>query len=102
MTDTTAIDRLEVLPPLGSFIADLLAIDAADDGMAMTAITVAMPVELDILAGGGRVLALGGAPPTQAIETSVLPVFHQLRVTLVADGFDDDPEAGEGDHASES
>jgi len=95
MTAVPALDRLDPLPPLGRFVADLLALEPADGSMQMTAITVAMPVELDVLSGGGRVLALGASPPTQAIETSVLPVFHQLRVTLVADGFDDEPEPSE-------
>ena len=90
MIAPSTIDQLDPLPPLGNFLANLLALEPEDGNIRMTAITVSMPVEFDILAGGGQVLALGASPPTQAIETSVLPVFHQLRVTLVADGSDDE------------
>jgi hypothetical protein len=86
------IDRLDPLPPLGSFIADILALDAADDGAAIASMTIAMPIELDVTNGGGAVLALGASPPTQQIETTILPVFHHLQFTLVADDITEDEE----------
>lgn len=87
------IDRLDPLPPLGSFIADILALDEENDGAAIASMTIAMPIELDVTNGGGTVLALGAAPPTQQIETTILPVFHHLRVTLAADDFTEDEES---------
>ncbi len=84
------IDGLEPLPALGRFVADLLSLDADDDGGHVSALTIAMPVELDTLAVGDRVVALGAAPPTQHIATSVLPVFHGLRLTLMADATEGD------------
>ncbi len=90
------IDGLDTLPPLGRFVASLLALDADNNDAAhITALTITMPVEFDIFTPGGRVLALGAAPPTQRIETSVLPVFHRLSVTLVADEMEgEDADAG--------
>ncbi len=89
------IDGLDPLPALGRFVADLLSLDPDEDGGHVAALTIAMPVELDALALGDRVLALGASPPTQRIATSVLPVFHGLRITLMADeteGDDADPD----------
>lgn len=89
------IDGLDPLPALGRFVADLLSIDADEDGGHVSALTIAMPIELDTLVIGDRILSLGAAPPTQRIATSVLPVFHGLRITLMADateGDDADPD----------
>lgn len=91
------IDRLDPLPPLGRFMADILALDDADDGLAIASMTIAMPIELDLTHDRGLVLAIGGAPPTQQIETTVLPVFHHLQFTLMADpplAEEEDDDAG--------
>ena len=73
------------------------ALEPDEGSIWMVEIAIATPVELDVLAGGEQVLALGASPPTQSIETSVLPVFHQLRVTLVCD----EPEEEEAGDASD-
>lgn len=93
------IDGLDPLPPLGRFIADLMALepDAAEQGAMIERLTVEMPIEIDLLAGGDAVLACGASPPTQRIETSILPIFHRLRVTLAAE-----PEASELEEADDA
>ncbi|NIJ21102.1 hypothetical protein FHS95_002805 [Sphingomonas naasensis] len=78
------IDRLDPLPPLGAFVGELMDLVDPSDPAGLERITVDMPIECDLLSGGGAVLALGASPPTQRIETSLLPVFHRLRVTLAA------------------
>ena len=84
------IDGLHPLPALGRFMADLLSLDPDNDGGHVSALTITMPVELDVLALGNQVVALGAAPPTQHIATTVLPVFHDLRLTLMADATEGD------------
>jgi len=93
------IDGLDPLPPLGRFVADLLMIEAdmPGQGALVEQLTVEMPVEIDLLAGGGTVLACGASPPTQRIETSILPVFHRLRVTLAATTLADEEADDAGD-----
>ncbi len=44
-----------------------------------------LPVELDVeLDEEGRLVA-GMAPPTQQVETSFMPVFHQIKLTIARD-----------------
>lgn len=45
-------------------------------------LTFDLPVELDPWYEGGLVTSLGASPPTQIVSTTVMPVFHRLRVTL--------------------
>lgn len=78
------IDRLDPLPPLGAFVGELMDVIDPADPAGLARITVDMPIECDLLTGGEAVLAFGASPPTQRIETSLLPVFHRLRVTLAA------------------
>ena len=50
---------------------------------AVEAMKVDIPIAMDVhVDDEGRVL-LGSAPPTQHIETSVMPVFHRLKVRVV-------------------
>ena len=48
-------------------------------------IEVETPIELDLRASGDGVAALGTAPPVYRTETTIMPVFHTLRMTLVPD-----------------
>ncbi len=50
------------------------------------------PIELRIERGESG-LRLTTAPPTQHIETTILPVWHQLRVTVVRNAEDDEVDA---------
>ncbi|WP_404338215.1 hypothetical protein AB2M62_04700 [Sphingomonas sp. MMS12-HWE2-04] len=88
------IERLDPLPPLGAFVGELMDVIDPEDPAGLERITVDMPLELDLLSGGGQILALGASPPTQRIETSILPVFHRLRVTLAAQPIEEAGDAG--------
>lgn len=48
-------------------------------------IDVETPIELDLRASKEGVTALGAAPPVCRTETTIMPVFHTLRLTLVPD-----------------
>ena len=53
-------------------------------GIAMTVerAEINMPVELDVVVGDDGRVELGAIPPLYYVETSVMPVFHQLTLTL--------------------
>ncbi len=56
----------------------------APGSMTLEAITLSMPIELDVLATDGGV-SLGSSPPLHFVETSMLPAPHRIRITIVAD-----------------
>jgi hypothetical protein len=58
---------------------------ALEQNFNTTRIAIALPVELTIDAAGPE-LRLAVAPPRQRTETSIMPVLHRLRLTIVADG----------------
>ena len=51
-----------------------------------TTLTVETPLELQILVGADGQVTLGSAPPLYPVATTLLPVFHTLRLTI---DFDD-------------
>lgn len=53
--------------------------------MSVEEVLVTMPVELEINIDENAHVVVGGAPPTQRTETSVMPVFHRLTLRLVRD-----------------
>lgn len=53
--------------------------------MSVEEVLVTMPVELEINIDENAQVVVGGAPPTQRTETSVMPVFHRLTLRLVRD-----------------
>lgn len=76
----------EPLPLLSSMLAALAEIDGivADGALAMSVAEVSLdlPFELEI-GDADDGLSVGAAPPTQRIETSILPVFHRMTLRLV-------------------
>jgi hypothetical protein len=70
--------------PLSEVITGLGDLDDPDAPGRVTRIEVQTPVELGLVVEGGHVTSLSGTPPTQTVRTSVLPVWHHLRVTVVA------------------
>ena len=53
-------------------------------GVAMTveAVEMSMPIELDLQVDDHGKVLIGAIPPLYYVETTVLPVFHQITVTL--------------------
>ena len=73
------------LPLLSDFVTAMVDIDRVGDvvsEMHVDELTFDLPVELDPWYEGEAVSALGASPPTQIVATTVMPVFHRLRVTL--------------------
>ena len=54
----------------------------------MSSIELDLPLELDVESddAAGLVHAVRASPPTQHVRTTVMPVFHRLRVRVVAEG----------------
>ena len=70
------------LPSLGSMLAALVE-DADLPGLVGLTIGVDLPVELDVWSEQEAVTGIGAAPPTQIVETTIMPVFHRLSVEVV-------------------
>lgn len=50
--------------------------------MEMEAVELELPLQLDITVSDEGEVIVGGVPPLYYVETTVLPVFHQLRIAL--------------------
>jgi len=82
------LDDDEGLPPLADLVSGFAAYfePQANEamGMIVSDVTVDLPVELDVDVLG----VMRGSTPTQYTETTVMPVFHRLRLRIEAS--DDD------------
>jgi hypothetical protein len=77
----------EVLPRLAEFLGGMLALDrAASDAVLVDRLEFDLPVELDLQMAPAGGLTLGASPPTQWIATTVMPVFHRMRLRIEAQG----------------
>jgi hypothetical protein len=81
----------DALPPLADVLLSLAMIDEGDavmsglasaGGTVVERIAISFPLELDITAVDGHVAAVGASAPTQYTETTIMPVFHQLALSL--------------------
>ena len=63
---------------------DVAPLEGPELSLSVSEVTFDLPLEIDATMFGGSVAALGASPPTQIVETTVMPVFHQLRVTFAA------------------
>lgn len=63
------------------------AIGAADDeliDMQIARAEIGLPVQLDIVVDEAGHPTIGSVPPLYYVPTSVMPVFHQLSITLTS------------------
>lgn len=60
-------------------------------GFAMTIaqLMVDMPIELKVTVNHDGKVNLKGSPPTQLVKTTIMPVFHQMRLTVVREDGDE-------------
>ncbi len=75
------------LAPLAAFVQRLLDLGLDTDGMTkarLKKLQLDMPIELQVRVAEDGSVMLGSGPPTQQIETSFMPVFHQLRVIVTS------------------
>ncbi len=92
-TSTTtpyAIDSADRLPSLADFLGELVGAACAepevegDVSMIVSEIKVDLPIELNLMQEQGA-WQLDAAPPTQKIETTVMPVWHRVRLRVSVD-----------------
>ncbi len=80
------IDRASL--PLAEFILNASDLEggtqgeATDDPMRIERAKLGMPVELEIVVDERGEVTLGATPPLYYLDTSVMPVFHQVTLTL--------------------
>jgi hypothetical protein len=53
--------------------------------MHLEQVTVDMPIELKVVVNHDGTVNVKGSPPTQLVKTTVMPVFHHMRLRVVRD-----------------
>ncbi len=79
------------LPSLAEFVGELAAAASVDHDASIDAemfyvdsIQLELPFELDLVQENG-VWQIDAAPPTQIVDTTVMPVLHRVRMTVSLD-----------------
>lgn len=70
------------LGPLAEIVAACSAGDDAGHGIALDRLTVEMPLELHAATSASGEVVLAAAPPRQALDTTVMPVLHRIRLVM--------------------
>lgn len=84
------IFEFDRLPALADFLGELASAasvepeTAGEEMLAVSEIKVDLPIELNLIQDNGA-WQLDAAPPTQLVETSVMPVLHRVRMTVSLD-----------------
>ena len=63
------------------------SVGGAEEGIALRLdeARLDLPIELDVGVTDEGTVALAGAPPTQHVETTYMPVFHRISLSIRAD-----------------
>jgi hypothetical protein len=75
--------------PIAQFVEELAHYDKQivdpETGYAMTLeqVTVDMPIELKVAVNPDGTVKLISSPPTQLVQTTIMPVFHHMRLRVV-------------------
>lgn len=83
-----ALAPFAVLVETLSVPAELEESESGEETMWLQRIGIDLPFEMDVLVGDEGTVRLAGGPPTQYTETTVMPVFHRLRLTVVTEKSD--------------
>ena len=82
------INPADRLPALAEFLADLAGAASVDpdfagaETLSISEIKIDLPIELNLLEESGA-WQLDASPPTQKIETSIMPVWHRVRLRVM-------------------
>jgi len=47
-------------------------------------VSLSLPIELEEIVNEDGSVVLNSSPPTQQVETSFMPVFHQMKIKVIA------------------
>lgn len=80
-----------LLQPFSELVHDLvdygMYLEDENSGLSMTVenVNLDMPVEIGITVDDDGKVQLKGSPPSQRTKTTILPVFHQMKIKVVRD-----------------
>lgn len=92
--DTQGID--EAMLDMASFLTQVTSVEGylydeeAETAMQLSSVELSMPVQLDLQVSDAGQVTLGGSPPLYYTETSIMPVFHQMKLTIAVDETKED------------
>jgi len=78
------------LPSLSAFLSELAGaavvepMCAGEEAIVVSEIKVTMPIEMVFVQEQG-LMQIDASPPTQKIETTMMPVWHQVRIRVSLD-----------------
>ena len=82
----------EALAPFTFFVDALASASAAAvpgsdyiESLWVEHLAIQMPFEMDVRVEDDGKVKLAGAPPTQYTETTIMPVFHGMRLTVTGE-----------------
>ena len=83
--DEAFLPLAELVPGLLPVLPDLYDAESGTRSR-ITGYDVTTPIELSIDVAADGTVALGGVPPLYHVSTSLLPVFHSIRLVAVQEG----------------
>ena len=69
---------MELMTNIGERTSD----EEFDNPVVVSEMTVSLPIEMEVHVDDEGGMTIGSAPPTQKIETTFMPVFQNVRVTI--------------------
>ncbi|MBL6445548.1 hypothetical protein JMN32_04465 [Fulvivirga sp. 29W222] len=85
----------EAMLEMSEFVYEMSDIDGyltseeAEFALKMEGAELDIPVQLDIRVAEDGTVKIGGSPPLYYVETTVMPVFHQMKIHIQRDKPED-------------
>jgi hypothetical protein len=85
---TKVVEIDEAMLEMNEFIAQMTEVEGylydeeMETAMQLEKVKLSVPIQLDLQVQDDGAIALGGSPPLYYVETTILPVFHQLTVNI--------------------
>ena len=96
MQNLQASRQLDIgIAPISEFVEEMVNVSgdliSKEYGvqMVMENMRVSTPVEIDMVMNEQGEMLLGSIPPSQTIETSIMPVFHKIKLNISIDRHDE-------------
>ena len=90
--DKSELEDNEILIPFADMVQQLvdygkpLEDPFSNQAMMIEKVKVEMPVEIQVLVGDDETTTLKSNGPTQNTETTIMPVFHRMKIIVELDG----------------